>query len=67
MKSKFVRLSVCPSVRPSVALIISEVIVWIIFKFWLWLPLGNMPRRFFHFWKKIFFFLNFFTNIFLFR
>ncbi len=31
--------------RPYVASIISEVIAWISFKFWLWLPLGHMPRR----------------------
>ncbi len=39
-----------PSVRrPSVASIISEVTAWIAFKFQLWLPLGHMPRRFFHY------------------
>ncbi len=35
--------------RPSVASIISEVTAWIAFKFHVWLPLGHMPRLFFHF------------------
>ncbi len=39
--------SVRPSVvRPSVASIISEVIAWISFKFYLWRPLGHIARRF---------------------
>ncbi len=42
MKSKFAR-------RPSVASIISEVTAWIAFEYQLWLPLGHMPRSFFHF------------------
>ncbi len=36
-----------PSVRPSVASIISEVIAWISFKFLLWLHLGIMRTVFF--------------------
>ncbi len=57
--------------RPSAASIISEPTTWIPFKFWLLLPLGDMPdsclkknKK-----KKIFFFGGgiFFTNIFCFR
>ncbi len=61
MKSKFVRR---PSVHSSVASIISEATAWIAFKFQLWLPLGHMPRHFFHFWKKKF--LDFLGILFVF-
>ncbi len=40
------RPSVLPSVRGA---IFSEPNARISFKFWLWLPLGHTPRRFFHF------------------
>ncbi len=49
------------SVRPSVASIISEVTAWIALKFWLWLPLGHMPRLFFIF--EIIFFIIIFLGI----
>ena len=55
-----VRPSIRPSVRPSVCpavrgAIFSEPNARISFKLWLLLPLGNTPRRFFHFFLKSFF------------